>query len=212
MRPLRLQLRALFLLCLAVGAGVAMRVVVFADTPPGDPPAAAAEEKQPVSSPTTPAPEAKTPPAAKAETEPTPEVLEQWKKQVAAWKEVDPREAADNSFCYVCHANYENEKLVSIHEPEGVGCETCHGMSVKHSQDEDSLEPADILFAPAKVTSYCVRCHEKRDLLEGDEAHEKFFAGESEPEKTCTGCHDMKHKLKVRTRRWDKDTREDRVV
>ena len=123
--------------------------------------------------------------------------------------EVEPREAADNSFCYVCHLNYENEKekLVAVHEPEGVGCETCHGMSAQHSQDEDSLVPPDIIFASNKVASFCVQCHEKRDLLEGDEAHEKFFAGETEPEKTCTSCHDMKHALKVRTRRWDKDTR-----
>ena len=134
-------------------------------------------------------------------------MLAQWKKHVEQWKAIDPREAADNSFCYVCHANYEGEKLVKVHEAEGVGCETCHGMSDKHSQDEDSLVPPDVIFAPAKVASYCGQCHEKRDLLDGDESHEKFFAGQVEPEKTCTSCHDMKHTLKVRTRRWDKETR-----
>ena len=153
-------------------------------------------------------PNAKTDPHAKSESEPAPAILAQWKKHVEQWKAIDPREAADNSFCYVCHANYEGEKLVKVHEAEGVGCETCHGMSDKHSQDEDSLVPPDVIFAPAKVASFCGQCHEKRDLLDGDEAHEKFFAGQVEPAKTCTGCHDMKHVLKVRTRRWNKETRE----
>ncbi|MHB8865269.1 MAG: multiheme c-type cytochrome [Pirellulaceae bacterium] len=144
---------------------------------------------------------------AKSENEPDPAVLALWEKHVEQWKSVDPREQADNSFCYVCHANYEGEKLTSVHEAEGVGCETCHGMSDKHSQDEDSLVPPDVIFAPAKVASFCGQCHEKRDLLDGDESHEKFFAGQVEPDKTCTSCHDMKHQLKVRTRRWDKETR-----
>jgi hypothetical protein len=152
-------------------------------------------------------PNSKADPPAKAESEPDAAVLAQWKKHVAQWKAIDPREVADNSFCYVCHANYEGEKLVKVHEAEGVGCETCHGMSDKHSQDEDSLVPPDVIFAPAKVASYCGQCHEKRDLLDGDESHEKFFAGQVESEKTCTSCHDMKHTLKVRTRRWDKETR-----
>ena len=68
----------------------------------------------------------------------------------------------------MCHRNYRREKLVTVHEPEGVGCETCHGRSDKHSQDEDSLVPPDVLFAPARVANYCMQCHEKRDLLDGD--------------------------------------------
>ena len=144
---------------------------------------------------------------AKTDTDPDQATIDQWRKNIDKWKEIDPREAADNSFCYVCHANYEKEKLVNTHEPEGVGCETCHGRSDKHSQDEDSLVPPDVIFASAKVANFCMQCHAKRDLLDGDEAHEKFFAGQVEPDKTCTSCHDMKHTLKVRTRRWDKETR-----
>ncbi|MCL4193272.1 MAG: cytochrome c family protein, partial [Thermoguttaceae bacterium] len=41
-------------------------------------------------------------------------------------------EPAGNSYCYVCHANYEEEELTAIHHAVGVGCETCHGMSMKH--------------------------------------------------------------------------------
>lgn len=235
----RLPVHSLFGLALILAACVAWGmsrsaadepVPPAADTKPAAPaPEAPPAEPPATGTPATGTPATETPPAA-AETpatpggeakatapkepeskfsEPTAEVLGLWKKHVAEWKEVEPREAADNSFCYVCHLNYENEKekLVSVHEPEGVGCETCHGMSAKHSQDEDSLVPPDVIFASNKVASFCVQCHEKRDLLEGDEAHEKFFAGETEPDKTCTSCHDMKHSLKVRTRRWDKDTR-----
>jgi hypothetical protein len=230
----RLPVCTLFGVTLILAASVALGLSRSAGAAPDEhvPPVADSKPADPVpapASPTAPTPAAEAPaPAASAEepatsgnerterkepeskfAEPAAEVLEQWKKQVAGWKEVEPREAADNSFCYVCHLNYENdkEKLVAIHEPEGVGCETCHGMSAQHSQDEDSLVPPDVIFASNKVASFCVQCHEKRDLLEGDESHEKFFAGETEPDKTCTSCHDMKHSLKVRTRRWDKDSR-----
>lgn len=232
----RLSVRTSFGLALILAAGVAWGLSRSAAAGPDEPASPAADAKPATPAPAPPAAEppaaespatAEKPAAPAAETnenatngseakeaaskfvEPTAEVLEQWKKHVAEWKEVEPREAADNSFCYVCHLNYENEKekLVAIHEPEGVGCETCHGMSAQHSQDEDSLVPPDMIFASNKVASFCVQCHEKRDLLEGDEAHEKFFAGETEQDQTCTSCHDMKHSLKVRTRRWDKDTR-----
>lgn len=147
------------------------------------------------------------PAAAKPAAEPDKATLEQWRTQIDKWKKIDPREAADNSFCYVCHVNYQREKLVKVHEPDGIGCETCHGMSEKHSQDEDSLVPPDLIFARAHVAQFCVQCHDKRDLIDSDESHEKFFAGQLEPDRTCTGCHEMKHTLKVRTRRWNKETR-----
>jgi hypothetical protein len=210
----RFTVRAILIAWLAVTAGVIFTVVRSAgafpeDTPAAPPPAVATETTKPdPPAGADPNPNAKTDPHAKSESEPAPAILAQWKKHVEQWKAIDPREAADNSFCYVCHANYEGEKLVKVHEAEGVGCETCHGMSDKHSQDEDNLVPPDVIFAPAKVASFCGQCHEKRDLLDGDEAHEKFFAGQVEPAKTCTGCHDMKHVLKVRTRRWNKETRE----
>ena len=95
--------------------------------------------------------------------------------------------------------------MVRVHEPKGVGCETCHGISDTHSEDEDSLIPPDVIFPRQNVGAFCLQCHEKSELLETDDAHQKFFDGKSE--KTCTNCHAMKHELKVRTRRWDKTTR-----
>jgi hypothetical protein len=189
---------------LGVGAGLVFAFLIAVGTPQGDAPPAAAPAAQKDAK--EPAKENASSPA-QADKEPEEATVKQWRKQIEKWKAIEPREAADNSYCYVCHANYENEKLVKVHEAEGVGCETCHGRSDKHSQDEDSLIPPDVIFAHGHVAKFCTQCHEKRDLLDGDESHEKLFAGKLEPDKTCTGCHDMKHTLKVRTRRWNKETR-----
>ncbi len=139
----------------------------------------------------------------------------EWTKNLAPWKELESKEPADNSFCLVCHANYETEKLVKVHVREGVGCETCHGISDKHSEDEDSLIPPDVIFARSSVGLFCLECHDKGELIESEEDHRKFFDDKEPPQnpdeaakkKTCTSCHAMKHELKNRTRRWNKETR-----
>ncbi len=128
-------------------------------------------------------------------------------KNIAAWKAEDPGEPADNSFCYVCHVNYEEEKLVRAHHPVGVGCETCHGMSDQHSEDEDNLIPPDILFPKARIDSFCSKCHGREELLDVED-HETIFAKENRTTKACTDCHGQRHRLKVRTRKWNKVTRE----
>ncbi len=143
----------------------------------------------------------------KATAEPDQATLDQWRANIDKWKGAERRKRADNTYCYVCHAKYAREKLVKTHASRGVGCETCHGRSDKHSQDEDSLVPPDLMFSKAWVAGFCVQCHEKSDLLDSDESHRKLFAGELEPDKTCTSCHDIDHVMKVRTRRWNKETR-----
>jgi Doubled CXXCH motif (Paired_CXXCH_1) len=143
-----------------------------------------------------------------------------WRKNIAQWKKWEPGEPADNSFCNVCHADLEDEKLVQIHLPEGVGCETCHGISDKHSEDEDSLIPPDVLFAKSKISFYCVECHDQDELIESESEHKDLFAAvekahdpaakpkaNGKKQKTCTDCHEIGHKLKHRTRRWNKTTR-----
>ncbi len=113
-------------------------------------------------------------------------------------------EPADNSYCLVCHANYEGEKLTKGHHPAGVGCEKCHGESVKHSGDEDGLTPPDKMYDRAQVNPFCMSCHEKDKISKRDE-HKEFFKT-LEPGETCNDCHGEKHRLKVRTRVWDKKT------
>lgn len=120
----------------------------------------------------------------------------------AADAELEP---ADNSYCLVCHTNYEEEKLTSVHQPAAVGCEKCHGMSVKHSADEDNITPPDRMFAKNEVNAFCLTCHAKEKLVK-DADHREFLAAQSEADETCTECHGKQHRLKVRTRRWDKRT------
>jgi hypothetical protein len=128
-----------------------------------------------------------------------------WAKNIAAWKNRTSNEPADNSYCNVCHANYDNEKLSRVHKLAGVGCETCHGVSDKHSEDEDGLTPPEIMFPKADVLAFCMECHAKQDLLGTDE-HKEIFGEEPNAESTCTSCHGKQHQLKVRTRRWNKTT------
>lgn len=115
-------------------------------------------------------------------------------------------EPADNSYCYVCHAPYEQEEMTKEHVPVGVGCETCHGMSVKHSGDEDGLTPPEIMFPRDRINAACMtKCHTKDDLVASGN-HDEVFVTAKKTDKTCTECHAEKHRLKVRTRIWDKAT------
>lgn len=113
-------------------------------------------------------------------------------------------EPADNSYCLVCHANYEEEKLTKVHHPAGVGCEKCHGESIKHSGDEDGLTPPDKMFAKPQVNAFCLTCHQKDKLVRREE-HKEFFK-DLQPGETCSDCHGEKHRMAVRTRVWDKRT------
>lgn len=120
---------------------------------------------------------------------------------VAAGEKLEP---ADNSYCLVCHANYEEEKLVKGHQRVGVGCEQCHGQSVKHSGDEDGVTPPEKMFLKSEITPFCMSCHERGKLAKRDD-HQDFFRA-SDPGETCGSCHAEEHRLKVRTRIWDKKT------
>ncbi|MCE5268587.1 MAG: TIM barrel protein [Planctomycetaceae bacterium] len=126
------------------------------------------------------------------------------KSATAAARQESP-EPADNSYCLVCHANYEKEKLTKGHQPVGVGCETCHGESAKHSGDEDGLTPPDKMFAKEQVNGFCDSCHPKSKLVHKD-YHKEWFK-DRERDETCNDCHAEGHRIKVRTRVWDKKTR-----
>jgi len=112
-------------------------------------------------------------------------------------------EPADNSYCYVCHLNYEEEQITIAHQRAGIGCETCHGPSDAHSSDEDSLTPPDIMFSKTAINAACGKCHMKLADIEG---HQTLVAGASK-QKYCTDCHG-KHRIEVRTRIWDKKSGE----
>ncbi len=119
---------------------------------------------------------------------------------------------ADNSYCLVCHANLKREELNSVHQKVGVGCAKCHGESDNHSADEDALTAPDILYARDKIAPACLKCHMPKTIA--DVPDHAPFVEEPSPKtekgpakiKTCTDCHG-KHRLEVRTRKWDKNTR-----
>ena len=124
-----------------------------------------------------------------------------------AWAKLEESaqpEPADNSYCYVCHANYQEEELTKFHLPMGVGCELCHGMSDEHSADEDGLTPPEIMWPKPWINVTCMECHPYEELAK-EHSHEEFLAKTS-PEQVCTECHGKEHRLSVRTRVWDRET------
>jgi hypothetical protein len=117
-------------------------------------------------------------------------------------------EPADNSYCYVCHGNYEDEKLAAIHRDQGIGCVKCHGESVKHSGDEDNITPPEIMYPSSKIDAACAKCHDSHDAPAAKviARWQQSCPGKTNAKDvTCTDCHGS-HRLKVRTRRWDKAT------
>lgn len=113
---------------------------------------------------------------------------------------------ADNYRCHVCHMNFDGENFSTMHARANVGCEDCHGKSYAHCSDEDNITPPDVMFPKDKINDSCFECHDKDDVKE-EAGHKKFYAGESDHE-YCTECHATKHKVPVRTRRWNRKTGE----
>lgn len=111
---------------------------------------------------------------------------------------------ADNSRCHVCHMNYERDLMASAHARGDIGCENCHGESVRHCSDEDNITPPDRMYPGPRINASChSQCH-----VNLTPEHQPFLEGRT-IEKFCTDCHDfIGHRLAYRTRRWDKDTGE----
>ncbi len=127
----------------------------------------------------------------------------------AGGKTDQPSESlADNSACFVCHGNYDEEELVLIHAREEIGCVECHGESFAHRNDEDNITPPDVMYWAERIDPKCQECHEEHDV-----AARKVLTRWQErcPEKTdaaqvvCTDCHGH-HRLARRTVRWEKKT------
>ncbi|MBN2476598.1 MAG: cytochrome c3 family protein [Pirellulales bacterium] len=117
---------------------------------------------------------------------------------------------ADNLACHCCHMNYEEEPFAVAHAKTNVGCVKCHGQSYAHRDDEDNITPPEVMFPPDKIEANCQTCHDTHDAPAA-----KVIALWKErcPEKAnpedllCTDCHG-EHRLKIRTVRWNKETRE----
>jgi hypothetical protein len=129
--------------------------------------------------------------------------------------------AADNSRCFVCHANYDfnEEKLAFTHAQANIGCVKCHGESSRHSTDEDGLTAPDRMYPTAHIRFNCLGCHDWVKLIVSDRTkqtridlkekpdHQAVLNGTLKDKKICTDCHG-EHRLGHRTRKWDKRTSE----
>jgi hypothetical protein len=109
---------------------------------------------------------------------------------------------ANNSRCHVCHVNYAGERLAVLHARANVGCQRCHGASDAHCTDEDNVTPPEIMFAGAKINASCMSCHPEGKI--NIPKHKPLFA-DTTGKTRCTDCHG-EHRLRHRTRRWDKAT------
>jgi len=111
---------------------------------------------------------------------------------------------ADNSYCLVCHGNYKSEWLAMYHQCADVGCSTCHGESDNHSSDENGITPPDVMYPRERVRALCMQCHRVQELVEKG-MHRDALSRLPPAGHVCTECHG-EHRLKVRTRQWDKLT------
>lgn len=116
-------------------------------------------------------------------------------------------EAADNSYCYVCHLNFDGEEFVARHMAAGVGCTKCHGDSEKHADDEAHVVPPDVMYPEGKINASCTsdKCHLEAEMKK-EIGHRPYYAGAHTEKEHCTDCHG-EHRLDERQRKWDKVTR-----
>lgn len=111
--------------------------------------------------------------------------------------------AADNGRCFVCHANYLDEKIAVAHARAGIGCAACHGVSDAHIADESWASGGngtapDIMFPKERVNPSCMVCHPK-DKIDTTE-HKPLFA-KGGKQRLCTDCHGN-HRLPARRSKW----------
>ena len=90
-----------------------------------------------------------------------------------------------NAACYVCHANFEGEKIAATHAAKELGCAACHGPSLAHRSDEDNVTTPDVMWLRGEVDAACLQCHKRH------KAEKKRKDGKGTPPKdsVCTDCH-----------------------
>ena len=122
---------------------------------------------------------------------------------------VDPKKPhADNSACFVCHGNFQDELMVTVHAKENVGCAKCHGTSLAHRNDEDNVTAPDKMFTSARIDNACRQCHEDHiaSARKVIAMFQERFPPNTDPKRVvCTDCHG-EHRLKIRSVTWDKST------
>jgi len=119
-----------------------------------------------------------------------------------------------NPFCKACHADFDDEALAVRHKTAGIGCERCHGESLRHRSDEANVTPPDLMYPKERINPTCMMCH-PRQTIQQVHSHKvvletNLSALEATPAghgaKYCTDCHAREHHMKVRAIQWDKCT------
>ncbi len=119
-----------------------------------------------------------------------------------------PTTGADNSACFVCHANYREEALAVRHARADVGCVACHGQSFAHRNDENNTTPPDKMIPADAIDKACRMCHTSHDVSAAKVVMHWKRRGIDKNDAAsivCTDCHG-EHRLKIRTVRWNKKT------
>ncbi len=132
------------------------------------------------------------------------------KKQKQIPQEDVSPSVAENAACFVCHENFSEEPLVTMHAKDGVGCVDCHGKSFAHRNDENNTTPPDVMFPRAKIDEGCVSCHDTHDApaaLVIERLRQRVPRASTSQDIVCTQCHGF-HKLDHRTVVWDRTTRQ----
>jgi len=125
-----------------------------------------------------------------------------------------------NQFCLVCHIDFEQEQLAVNHQLAGIGCERCHGESKPHRSDEANITPPEIMYPKARINPTCMMCHPRHEIRHVKDHRPVLSAAQTifdlgvedsasaHKAKYCTDCHGPKHRIEVRTVRWNKATGE----
>jgi hypothetical protein len=120
-----------------------------------------------------------------------------------------------NPFCKACHVDFDEEPLALTHRAAGIGCERCHGESLRHRSDEANVTPPDIMYPKERINPTCMMCHPRQTIQQVDShkailranlsALETLLPSGNDAE-SCTDCHGREHRLKVHAVEWDKCT------
>ena len=122
-----------------------------------------------------------------------------------------------NPFCRACHLDLDEEELALDHELAGIGCERCHGESLRHRSDEANVTPPELMYPKERINPTCMMCHPRQDINHVKDHQPILEAGLSvfqeapsggNAKKYCTDCHGQKHRMQNRTTRWNKATGE----
>ena len=97
---------------------------------------------------------------------------------------------AENTACFVCHANYKIEFLADSHAKADIGCVNCHGQSFAHRNDENNIIPPETMYSAEKIDPFCQDCHTAHDIPPRTIIARWLKRSEKEANPSCSGCHE----------------------